>query len=177
MMIYLQMIDSPSDRSKFEQLYTKYRSLMFYAANKIVRNDQDAEDAVHLAFEAIARNASKFFARNYDVECPETRSFIVLIVERKAIDILRVRQRRPEGELDEDVHGLDIPLPGDGGLADAMTKLPARYRQVLLLRYDNGYTAQEIARLFGMTQESVQKLIWRAKERLRECLEQEGITV
>ena len=57
-------------------------------------------------------------------------------------------------------------VDGDGGLADAMAKLPARYRQVLLLRFAYGYTTRELAKEFGMTQSAVQKLIWRAKEAL-----------
>ena len=50
MMIYLQMIDTPEDRSKFEFLYMEYRGLMFHVANKILHNEQDAEDTVHQAF-------------------------------------------------------------------------------------------------------------------------------
>lgn len=172
-MIYLQMIDSKEDRSKFEQLYHRYCGLMFHVANKILRSEQDAEDAVHQAFLSILKN----FEKISDVECPETRSLVVIIVERKSIDLLRQRSRRPEAELDEEICGWEVPLPGDGGLADAMAKLPARYREVLMLRFDNGYTTKEIARLFDMKQESVQRLIGRAKERLREILEQEGITV
>lgn len=177
MLIYLQMLDSAKDRSHFEQLYNRYRGLMHYVANKILQNEQDAEDAVHQAFLAIIKNASKIFHKNFDVKCPETRSLVVIIVERKSIDILRQRSRKPEAELDEEITGWEIPLPGDGPLSDAMAKLPARYREVLMLHFDHGYTTKEIARLFDMKQESVQKLIWRAKERLREILEQEGISV
>lgn len=177
MIVYLQMLDSASDRDKFEQLYNRYRGLMHYVAKKILCNEQDAEDAVHQAFLAIIRSASKIFSKNFDVMCPKTRSLVVIIVERKAIDILRERSRKPEVELDEDITGWEIPLPGDGPLSDAMAKLPARYREVLVLHFDNGYTTKEIARLFDIRQESVQKLIWRAKERLRKILEQEGISV
>lgn len=59
MMIYLQMIDSPEDRSKFEQIYMEYRSMMFHMANRILTNEQDAEDAVHEAFLKIAENIEK----------------------------------------------------------------------------------------------------------------------
>ena len=56
MIIYLQMIDAPEDKHKFEILYTEYRGLMFYIANQILNNKQDAEDAVHTAFVSIAEN-------------------------------------------------------------------------------------------------------------------------
>lgn len=175
MLIYLQMIDSPRKRSQFEQLYERYRGLMYRVAYKILHDEQDAEDAVHQAFLAIARNAGKIFAKNFEVNCPETRSLVVIIVERKAIDLLRAR--RPQAELDEYVAGWEFSPPGDSPLVDAMTRLPARYREVLMLRFDSGYTAREIARLFDVQAESVQKLIWRAKEALRKQLAEEGISV
>ena len=50
MIIYLQMIESDEDKSKFEQLYIMYKGLMFHVAMKILKNEFDAEDAVHQAF-------------------------------------------------------------------------------------------------------------------------------
>lgn len=177
MLVYLQMIDSPEMRSGFEQLYDRYCGLMYHVAYKILLNKADAEDAVHQAFLSIARNAPKIFSKKFDVKCPKTRSLVVIIVERASIDILRARSRRPEAALDEEAVGWEVPLPGDGPLADAMARLPARYREVLLLRFDCGYTAKEIARLFDMQPDTVQKLIWRAKEALRKLLKEEGISV
>ena len=52
--IYLQMIDSPGNRSKFEILYYTYRDIMYQAAFKILHNEHDAEDAVHQAFLKLA---------------------------------------------------------------------------------------------------------------------------
>ena len=173
MLFDLHMLDSAEDRSKFEQLYTRYRGLMFHVANRVLQNEQDAEDAVHHAFLSILNH----FEKIAQVECPETRARVVLIAERKAIDLLRARQRRPETGLDEEVCGWEIPLPGDGGLADAMAQLPARYREVLLLRYDSGYSTKELAQIFGIKRDSVQKLLWRAKEALQKILEQEEMPV
>ena len=47
MMVYLTTIETPDDRSKFEQVYQTYKDLMFHAANRILHNPHDAEDAVH----------------------------------------------------------------------------------------------------------------------------------
>lgn len=61
MLIYLQVIDAPEDRDQFITLYETYRGLMFYVANQILQNEQDAEDAVHDAFFCPWRNISKNF--------------------------------------------------------------------------------------------------------------------
>ena len=170
MLIYLQMIESEEDKSKFIELYNQYRYLMFSVANRILKNEYDAEDAVHQAFVSIIDNLNKIGA----VDCPETKSYVVIITENKAIDIIRSRKHLSGEELNDAVHGIDIPLPGDNGLADAMAKLPARYREVLLLRFDNGYSTKELAKMMGMTHGSVQKLIWRAKDALKKQLEKDG---
>ena len=135
MIIYLQMIESDEDKSKFEQLYIMYKGLMFHVAMKILKNEFDAEDAVHQAFLSLIENLKKIS----DVKCPKTRAYIVIITERKAIDIIRSRSKLVDMEFWESTYGIEIPLPGDHGLADAMARLPAAYRDILLLRYYNGY--------------------------------------
>ena len=47
MLIYLQMIETPEDRTKFETLYTEYKEWMGTIAFSILNNTYDAEDAVH----------------------------------------------------------------------------------------------------------------------------------
>ena len=113
------MIDSEEDKTKFEQIYLKYRGLMFYVAMKILRNEHNAEDAVHKAFLSILENLDKIS----NVECPKTQSYIVIIVERKAIDIIRTNTKIVNINFDETIGGIEIPLPGDNGVADAMVKL------------------------------------------------------
>lgn len=168
MLIYLQTLPTEQERQSFEGLYLRYRSLMLSVARRFLSEPQDAEDAVHQAFLSIL----KHFHKISDTDCPETRAFVVIIVERKALDILRVRQKTVP--LEEMTQGVEIPLPGDNGLTDALAKLPARYRQVLLLRFAYGYTTRELAKEFGMTQGAVQKLIWRAKEALEKLYEEGG---
>lgn len=74
MIIYLQMIESDEDKSKFEQLYIMYKGLMFHVAMKILKNEFDAEDAVHQAFLSLIENLKKIS----DVKCPKTRAFCVV---------------------------------------------------------------------------------------------------
>ncbi len=170
MLIYLQMLESDADRLRFEQLYHRYRRLMFYVARQILPCDEDAEDAVHEAFVAIIRH----FHKISDVSSPQTRAFVVLIVERKSIDLLRSNARKSALPFNEESLGVVIPPPGDGGLADAMTQLKRRQRELLLLRYFVGYSTREAAQLLGMTPAAAQKELTRAKSALRAILEKEG---
>lgn len=173
MLIYLQMIDEPADRSKFEQLYIDYRQLMFRVANKILRNEHDAEDAVHQAFISVAKNIHKVS----DPKSIATKTYLITIAEHCAIDLYRSRNRKIMVQLDEDILGLEFEAPHTSGLANAIAKLPARYRHFILLKYDCGYTNQEIANMLGLSYEGVHSLDQRAKRKLKELLEEEGIFV
>lgn len=173
MLIYLAMIETPADKLKFEQLYEKYRYLMYHIAYQILGNHEDAEDAVQQAFLSIIQHFDKINL----VECPKTSSFIVIITERKAIDLLRYRNRYNTKEFDEQLCGFAFPVPVENPLAEAMAKLPASYREALLLRYDNGFTAKEIAVFLEISESGVRKLLGRAKKVLQNMLEKDGVEV
>lgn len=171
MLCYLAMIDTPQERDKFEALYQKYKGLMLYVANKLLSCREDAEDAVHQAFLSVIENLHKIG----EIDCPQTRSFLVIIVERKAIDMLR--KRRHTLPLDEAIAGISFEIPADNPLAWGMGALPVHYRQVLLLRYDNGYSSREIAAMLGMSLAAVRKQLTRGKQLLRQILEKEGVVL
>lgn len=42
MLAYMSLMDSADDKSKFERVYQSYKGLMFYTANRILNNPQDA---------------------------------------------------------------------------------------------------------------------------------------
>lgn len=62
MLIYLQMIEEPRDKRKFQRLHDRYLGLMLFVARRVLGNEQDAEDAVQEAFCAIAKNISNIFS-------------------------------------------------------------------------------------------------------------------
>ena len=170
MMIYLQMIDTPEGRSKFEQLYLDYRGLMFHVANKILHNEQDAEDMVHQAFLKVAEHIEKIG----EPKCPKTQSYIVTIVENQAIDLYRRRQKRQVVALNDELPGVAAVYEGENALAACVLMLPARYREVILLRYFQGYSVKEVAAILGLSLSAASKLDQRAKNRLKALYEKEG---
>ena len=59
MLIYLQVIETPADKSKFEELYEEYQGLAYHVAYKKINHVQDAEDVVQHVFMKIAENIKK----------------------------------------------------------------------------------------------------------------------
>lgn len=171
MLIYMTLIDSDEEQSKFEQIYHKYKGLMFYIANGILQNEHDAEDAVHQAFIKIAENMKKIG----EVDCPKTKGFIVTIVENKAIDLYRKKKKQTQTELFEEVGGIQVEYSGDDELVKCILKLDVRYREVILLKYHYGYSLREIARILGISESNAVKLDQRAKKKLMLLCKEEGI--
>lgn len=166
MLVYLSLIESDEDKSKFEKIYERYKGLMFYTAMRILNHKQDAEDAVHQAFVSIIENLDKIS----EPECPKTRAYVVIITERKALDITRRKSKISHLEFDESMFGTETPPLETNELADAILQLPATYREIVLLRYYYNYTTKEIAKMLGMTGSATQKALWRAKTMLNRVL-------
>lgn len=79
------------------------------------------------------------------------------------------RHRAP---LEEGLHlAVEAPEPEDGSLLEQIRRLPAKYRQVIYLRYYEGYEVQEIAQLLGRSPGLVSTHLARARMKLREQLE------
>lgn len=171
MIIYLQTIEDPGDRAKFEELYERYRAFMLAIANKILENEFDAEDAVHNAFVSISEHMDKV----HDPSSQKTKGFVAIIAERKAIDVYRKRSRFVSLDAIEDEICISFPPPEDDGLARCLSKLPPRYRHVIMLKYCHGYTIKEIADILGMKPAAVSKLDQRAKAKLEEICREEGV--
>lgn len=172
MLIYLQMVKAPEDKQKFQRIHDRYLGLMLHVAKRVLGSGRDAEDAVQEAFIAIAKNISKFS----DPACSKTQSYVVTIVENKAIDIYRARRRRPAEPLNEETEGIPFRVEGHA-LADAIARLPARYRELILLKYAEGYTDRELIKMLGLSYGGVRSLDARAKKKLKALLEEEGIDV
>ena len=169
MLIYLQIIETDEDKSKFEQIYEAYRGLMFHAAFKVLTHEQDAEDAVHHAFVKIAENITKIS----EPVCPKTKSFVVTIVENRAIDILRGRKRHQEIPLDAIAYGIPVHTENEDTLSELILKLPAKQRQVIWLKYYHGYSLREIAHMLNMTRAAATKADQRARKKLETLYENE----
>lgn len=169
MLIYTLTLVKSADRPKLERLYLEYRSVMFCAANEILHNEHEAEDAVQQAFMKIAENLDKV----PDELSNKTKAFVVTIAENTAIDRYRKLKRHGDCELCEEACGIEANSADE--LVSCILKLPARYRQFILLKYYHGYSTREIAKLLGMSSAAASKTAQRAKQRLEQLCREAGL--
>ena len=68
----LLLIDSEEDQRKFEELYHRYKQLMFHVSRDYFHTESAVEDAVQEAFIRIIKNFSKIG----EINCPQTKHFL-----------------------------------------------------------------------------------------------------
>ena len=127
MLIYLSIIETKENKSKFEQVYNKYKQIMFFVANRVLRDEYLSEDAVHQAFLRIIDNLDKIDK----IDCHKTKGFIVTIVENIAIDFYRKRKRENNISFDEvEFYIRDIKNESNliiNDVEEAILKLPINF--------------------------------------------------
>ena len=83
--LYITLLDTDEQISKFERIYTKYRGLMFYTANSVLQDSYLAEDAVHETFLDIIRIIDSIRATNKK----ELSQFLRIMTHHKAVDMVQ----------------------------------------------------------------------------------------
>ena len=171
-LIYLQMIETEEEQSKFELIYHEYFPLMFHIAYQILHHQQDAEDAVHQAFVSIVENITKID----QPLSPQTKRYVAVIAENKAIDIHRKSQRHPITSLEDVSPGIGIPVEydGDDELVKCILELNPLQRQVIWLKYHYGYSLREISSMLKISLPWAIQLDQRAKKKLKKLYEERG---
>lgn len=175
---YLSLISDPEQKSKLTRLYTAYCNVMRYAAMRILKDSYLAEDAVHQAFIKI----SYIIEKVQEEPCHKTRTFMVVVVENIAKDMWK--KRKKDTMMDFDL----LEVPAEGNLLDDLLSkiqaetvaekielLPDGYREVLVLRYLQDYTDEQIAALVGISHAAVRKRLERARQKLCVLLKEEKL--
>lgn len=96
--LYISLLDTEEQISKFEHIYTKYRGLMFYTAKGVLQDSYLAEDAVHETFLDIIRIIDSIRANNEK----ELSQFLRVMTHHKSVDMVRRcnRQRKSDAEIE-----------------------------------------------------------------------------
>ncbi len=172
--IHQELIDRcrTGDREAHYKLYSLYSKSMFNAANRIVGNEDDAEDVLQEAFISAFRNLDSYRGD------ATFGSWLKRIVVNKAINILK---RKKMELMPEDEH-FDVAAPEEeevympnltvDRVKKAIETLPDGYRSVLSLYLLEGYDHQEIAEIMGISESTSKSQLNRSKKKLKELLTQ-----
>ena len=163
------------DQAAFANLVELYQRPVYNLAYRMLGSTQDAEDA-----------AQETFLRAYvqlDTYQPERRfaSWLLSIAAHYCIDQLRRRRFTwlpldnlpfldwlSGGEVEPE--GATLQREERDQVRQLLTRLPANYRLVVVLRYWYDLSCQEIADVAGLTESAVKTRLYRAREILAQGL-------
>ena len=162
-----------SDESALAELYDRVGGTAYGLAYRVLRDEALAEDAVQEAFLGLWRSAGSFIP-----ERAKASTWILTLVHRRAVDLVRREQRRRA----EPLEGTPEPAVGSAEEAawlrldrervqGALARLPDQQREAIELAYYGGYTQSELADRLGQPIGTIKSRMFAGLTRLRELLE------
>jgi RNA polymerase sigma factor (sigma-70 family) len=162
------------DLSSFEAALLPHLDAAHNLARWLLRNEQDAQDVVQEAYLRAFKSFSGFHGSN-------GRAWLLTIVRNTSYTLLK-KNRAVDltTSFDEEIHasGYDSVSPAmmlehseDTKLIrEAMDELPAEFREILVLRHQEGLSYKEIAEIAQIPPGTVMSRLARARARLKEYL-------
>ena len=174
-MTFSQAIAEAQQVDEVELLVREYARFVYRVAYSVLRNTQDAEDAVQETFLRVIRHSA---------ELPEVRSrqaWLARIAWRVAVDRQRQLAVQPLPADEQAVARLRDAMPGaEQQLIDAqmisllqrlISSLPGDLRDVITLSTVEEMSGREIAEILGISEAGVRGKLFRARQVMRERLQ------
>ena len=164
---------SRGDEAALGVLYDRFGKAAHRLAWRIVRDERLAEDAVQDAFLAVWRTAASFRP-----DRAKASTWILTLVHRRAVDLVRREERRRADPLDD-----AFDPAGDGRTDDeaatreerrrvqaALAQLAPDQREALELAYYGGLSQSEIAERLGVPLGTIKSRMFSGLSKLRDLL-------
>jgi RNA polymerase sigma-70 factor, ECF subfamily len=179
------------ESAEFEQRLAALRPSLLAIARLQLRNETWAEDAVSEALVAALEGARTFAAQS------QLKTWVVGILKHKIID--QFRRARREVSTDAEMEAAEVEtfdelfapdghraaMPLDWGTPESnfeqaqffdvlqacVDRLPAALARIFMMREWLDYETSEICKELGITSTNCFVMLYRARMRLRECLE------
>lgn len=177
---FLSMIENECDKELVRSLYEKNELLLYNIAYKILKNRSDAEDTVQDAFVRVINHLEKI----REIDCNETRFYLVIIVKNISLNMLKKKQRHPEIDIDEaydvqtseNLEETTLAEISAEEIRNALRELSDNDYEILFLYLVKEHNPSEIADLIGISANLARQRIFRARKRLIKLLGKRGIT-
>jgi RNA polymerase sigma-70 factor (ECF subfamily) len=165
-----------NDPAAFNQLVSRHYGVVVTAAYSVLSNIDAAKDCAQEAFMEGAQNLDKLREKN------KFAQWIYGISRNKAIQQLQRQRLHSEAikvKIAESRRMRPANSPSDlahnneklESIRRALSEVPETYREVLVLKYIDGRSQDDIARLLGISTAAVDKRLTRGKDMLRESMQ------
>ena len=149
-----------------ERIYRTHKDNIYAIGFNYFGNPTDADDIVQETFYKLSKSNTAFESDDH------IRNWLIRVAvnecKRTSMSFWR-RKRKP---LDEYIDSLVFESKDEGDLFSEVMKLKPKYRQVTHLFYYEGYSTDEISRLLKISQSAVTTRLARARNQLKERLQE-----
>lgn len=174
------------DSAAFRELFDKYHRRAFAVAMGVVKNPDDALDAVQEAFVKVHKNIDKFQGTS------SFYTWLYRIVMNVSIDHVRKKSRRKSLDFDEramheegEVAGGGAIVPNvtdanpgkaalrrelGGAIQAALDELPDHHRAVLVLREVEGMSYEQMAEALEVPKGTIMSRLFHARKKMQAAL-------
>ncbi|HEY8312910.1 MAG TPA: sigma-70 family RNA polymerase sigma factor [Candidatus Baltobacteraceae bacterium] len=158
------------DASAFEALYDSYHRLVYGVALRILTDVGGAEDVTQAVFLKLWSSPTVFESGNF-------AAWIARVTRNRALDVLRSKSQRPEGELpcavadEEQIEETAFAHIDAAAVRGALAQLPTEQREPIEMGFLNGITHEEIARRTGIPLGTIKTRIRAGLRKLRSALD------
>jgi RNA polymerase sigma-70 factor (ECF subfamily) len=158
------------EAAAFTTLVERYGRRLFAVAHRLLGSRADAEDAVQRALLQCYTSASSYRP------AWAVSTWLYRILTNVCVDELRRRSTRAAHDGAEPVEAGRPRGPGHGiDVSRALARVPREARVLLALRYADGLSYEELARVRGISVNTVKSQLARGKALLRGELEKRGV--
>ena len=164
----MPIANQSSSRSELDRLMEQYGSSLLRMSAIYLKDADLAQDAVQETFIKAYRHMNDYRGDSSE------KTWLTSICVNTCRDILRTAWFRHTSRMDLDTlpeRPADYKFPDNTVLTEVM-RLPAKYREVILLRYYEGLKLKEVADALGLTDGKVRSRLNKANEILRDRLKE-----
>jgi RNA polymerase sigma-70 factor (ECF subfamily) len=160
----------------FEELFREHYQLIYRTAFSVTGRRQDAEDVLQTIFlRLLQRGLPPDFSRN-------PKGYLYRAAINLSLNTVRARKRESATDSMERLLAPVAPVAAGqdrqdhglrGHLLDAIAQLNPRAVEMLVLRYEHGYSDAGIAAMLGKSRGTVAVTLYRTRARLKKLLSRE----
>lgn len=154
-----------SDGPAFVELLSRYRERVWRICYRLLGHDDDAQDAAQEVFVRLFTERRKFEGRS------KYSTWVHAIAVRTCLMLRRGRGRRRRHESAAAEQAQLVSLSPEPGLSldlrQMLDRLDEEDRALVILKYGESYSYDELAEIFGLSAAACKMRVSRAKEKLQ----------